>query len=500
VGVGEKASLVTTVTTALTPALGATSAGIVGLTVAAAPFVIAIGAIGLALKALSDQAATEAGKINAIVDAQRSVGQDIAKGLTSEEANAKLKELQALRDDEAARIAKLNQEYQGNIESQGALSGVLKVFSGAEDALAGQLDKGKGLVTDYETQIAALTKAMDEGATAANDAVVAEKKRKDEQEKAAKEAEQKEKQRLAEVERIQTQIVDASRKYGEKQQDNARQAGQKIQDIETSAQDKRRDLQVQYQDNLSKLGTKNARDAADAQRKIAQTELDAQLKNRQAEVDSVRNQQRTLEDIRKEGLRDEQDALRDRNFLAAAETSDATKDAVDDANKDAQREAEDRMIQQQREAEQRQVGYAREAQDRAINAQRARADLALSNMQAQRDAKIATDRQFRDAAIAQSRQEEATRLAYDRELQQLSEHLNQKLVLESQEQAAERSLKLGASAEQVLRMGSGATSGGGATSVNDSRSLTINLQGGGAQLIEDAKRAVLQTMQKVSYR
>jgi hypothetical protein len=183
--VSEKVGVVTTVATALTPALGATAAGITGIAVAAAPFVIALIGIGLALKALSDQAAAEAETINSIIDAQRSVAQDIANGLTTDEAEEKLATLNAQRKEEADLLAKNQQIYRENIENQGALTAVIKATSGAEQALNDQIATSTGLLEGYDTSINALTKATQDGSLAANDAAEAEIKLAEERSKAA---------------------------------------------------------------------------------------------------------------------------------------------------------------------------------------------------------------------------------------------------------------------------------------------------------------------------
>lgn len=183
--VSEKVGLVNTVALALTPTLGATAAGIAGIAVAAAPFVIALAGIGLALKALSDQAAEEAATINAIVDAQRSVAQEIANGLTTEGAEEKLKTLNAQRQAESELLAKNQRIYDENINSAGALSGVLKLTSGAEQALSDQIAKSKENIEGYDTSISSLTLATESGALAANDAAEAEKKLADERSKSA---------------------------------------------------------------------------------------------------------------------------------------------------------------------------------------------------------------------------------------------------------------------------------------------------------------------------
>lgn len=174
---GEAAGVtgaMTAATTALTPALGASAAGVAGVLAVAGPLILIVGALGIALKGLGDQAAAESKAINAIVDAQRDIAQQIAEGLTTEDAKKQLDDLNAKRQAEADLLAKNQQVYDENIENQGALTGVLKLTSGAEQALTEQIDKSKETVSGYDTQIQALEQAMQNGTLAANDAKLAE--------------------------------------------------------------------------------------------------------------------------------------------------------------------------------------------------------------------------------------------------------------------------------------------------------------------------------------
>lgn len=164
------------VTTALTPVLGATAAGFAGVLAVAGPLVLIVGALGLAIKAFADQAAAEQKAINATVDAQRQVNEEIAKGLTSEEANKKLEETTRLRKEEADLLEKNQRIYNENIENQGPLTAVLKATSGAEEALTQQIQKSKDLIEGYDTTQQSLTQALNDGSLAANDAAEAEKK------------------------------------------------------------------------------------------------------------------------------------------------------------------------------------------------------------------------------------------------------------------------------------------------------------------------------------
>jgi hypothetical protein len=187
-GVSEKAAQATVIGTALTPVLGATAAGFAAMAVAAAPFVIAIAAVALAVKGVADEAARQAAIINSTIDAQRATNEKIAGGATTADLQKELDDLKEKRDAEAALLAKLKTNYEENINSQGVLSGVMKVTSGAEEALSSQIGKSTEALTGYDTTLQDLQAAIDSGATAANDAAEAEAKLAEERTKATLDA------------------------------------------------------------------------------------------------------------------------------------------------------------------------------------------------------------------------------------------------------------------------------------------------------------------------
>lgn len=194
-GLSEKSAEVLKVTALLTPVLGANVAGYAALITVASAFVIPLAAIVLALKATGDEAAKQAEVITAILDAQRATREKINSGATSDDLQKEIEELTKARENEAAALASNQALYDAEFNTleqrKQTLNGgidLIKIFSGAEQGLADDLDKGTALIVDYDAKIAELTRAMEEGETAANDAAAAELKLAEERTKAVLES------------------------------------------------------------------------------------------------------------------------------------------------------------------------------------------------------------------------------------------------------------------------------------------------------------------------
>jgi colicin import membrane protein len=148
----------------------------VGQLAVAAPIAgVAIVAMGLALKNFTDNAKKQADELNAVVGARRSVGEDVAKGLTSDAANTQLEEINRQRAAEATLLADLKSKYDANITSQNGLVETVLRLTPQEQALADQIKKSEDAVTGFNTEQTALEKALQDGSIAANDAAAAEK-------------------------------------------------------------------------------------------------------------------------------------------------------------------------------------------------------------------------------------------------------------------------------------------------------------------------------------
>lgn len=161
------------------------------LAFAAGATTVAIGAVALAFKVfIADTAKIQSDMINAIVEARRNVGQDIASGLTSEEAKTRLEEINRLRAEEQKLLADTSSELEnakhslatawGNDAGEGsAIDPVSNFLAGLlpqTQALQSQVDESKSAIEGFNTEQQALEQALKDGALAANDAAAAEAK------------------------------------------------------------------------------------------------------------------------------------------------------------------------------------------------------------------------------------------------------------------------------------------------------------------------------------
>jgi len=149
----------------------------IGQLAVAAPIAgVAIVAMGLAFKNFTNNAKEQADRLNAVADARRKVGQDIAGGLTTEGADKRQTELTRLREEEEKNLADLQAAYDNNVKSQNALfEGVIRLTP-QEQALADQIEKSEAAIAGYTTEQQALNVAHEDGSLAANDAAEAEKR------------------------------------------------------------------------------------------------------------------------------------------------------------------------------------------------------------------------------------------------------------------------------------------------------------------------------------
>lgn len=482
-GVSEKAAETSKVALALTPVVGQTAAGLASMAVAAAPFVLAAAAIALALKSLSDQAAEEADTINAIVDAQRQIGQDVARGLTSEEAKAQLQELEKLRQDETDRLSSLNQNYSENIESTGAFSGVLKALSGAEEALSSQIATSTTNVETYDTKIAALTLATQDGSLAANDAAEAEKALAEERSKtalsaadnAAKELQSQQRALNATEEQNQKRLstIEDEKDVVQKQIDVLTESGVTSDEVTTKIAalkdqlgllGKESDfisstaLEASRQADAEKQAKKDAEDATkkaqQAQEQYTKAVQSAAVTYTQSVEDSsirlryayIDNAERTNRDLLALDTKYQQDEF-DLRLKAGRKERDAALDQIDDLDKireDAKKDAQEAL----REGDFKALFLARQSGEEALKAdqdqfnketqrRRTAQDDAFDDLkradQRQRDAKLLSYRYANiDAQDAQTRELRQAQLTQNRALAQASASLNAELGIRQQ--------------------------------------------------------------------
>jgi hypothetical protein len=134
----------------------------------------AIGALSLVMGNYTKEAEKQAQALNSVIDAQRNVGQQVASGLTSEDATARLEELNALRAEEQALLERQKSAYQEAMDALGALGIVAQQIAPQEQALADQIAASEANIAAYSSEISALNTRLGDGSIAANDTSAAE--------------------------------------------------------------------------------------------------------------------------------------------------------------------------------------------------------------------------------------------------------------------------------------------------------------------------------------
>lgn len=204
--IAGKSSVATAAINILTPRLGAQAAATIGAAAPAAAFVVAFGAIAIALSSLTSATSQNAEAITAYAEAQRGLNADIVAGLTTEEAQKKLDDLNESRRLEEELLAKNKAAYAAfekdatdagaSVDDLGSTLGKIvfgsdvlkdtaKAFSGDEQALADSIAASEKNITTFSASADTLSGALESGRLAANDAAEAEKKLAEERSKAA---------------------------------------------------------------------------------------------------------------------------------------------------------------------------------------------------------------------------------------------------------------------------------------------------------------------------
>jgi hypothetical protein len=155
------------------------------LAVGAGVAAVAVGAVAIAFKLAADAAEKQAKVLTAVIDANQKVGEDVAQGLTSEDAKKRLEEISRLRD-EATKDLDRNQaalasaqkqfaEFAGGVGYEGdVLTDSMLALAPQTRDLNAQITEGTSAVAAFNTEENALNQALEDGSIAANDAAQAE--------------------------------------------------------------------------------------------------------------------------------------------------------------------------------------------------------------------------------------------------------------------------------------------------------------------------------------
>lgn len=411
-------------------------------------FNTAIGTGGAELKAARD-AADEANKSyeegrlrletlkNALDDASVAANDaaEAEKKLAAERTQDILDAAAAAGQEESARRRAMNASVEQNesrlraIEDErAAIEAQLSVLESSGDTseqVASQIEQLKSELGSLGKEAEFITGTALEAAKARE----AEKKAIEDQRKA-------EEQAIRAAEQAAQKRLDIERKYSDAVVGAAKAASDKAADALKKLQDRQTDLQISFQQDLNKL----AIDQRDR-------ELEDAIKAQQGEADAYEAHYLSLKKIRDNAIDSEQDALKNRDFLAAAqirEQANREMDAEGDAFEQQQKEAE-RQQERARSEQLRELDRQRRDRLQALQDQRVEAKLAYNREL--RDANDARQRSLRDAADARRAE---LKLAQD----------SATAILSVKKQQAEGEFQLAQNLFKTLGSVGGATSGG----------------------------------------
>jgi hypothetical protein len=186
------------------------SGGMGSLLAVALPVGLALGAVTVALSLFNAEQEKQAQLLTATLDAQRSVNEAVATGLTTEDATQRLAEVQRLRDAEIEFRDTQQAGYDSAIAELGILGGLAQQIAPQEQVLADSIAKSSTNIQAYDAEIRALNSQLESGGLTANDMAVAEEElartREAESQRALQAAEQSA-QRVSQLEQQRVDLI-----------------------------------------------------------------------------------------------------------------------------------------------------------------------------------------------------------------------------------------------------------------------------------------------------
>lgn len=397
--------------------------GVTGAVVA-----VALAGVAIAMNEYNKSAEEQRKVLAATIEAQRTVSQDIARGLTSEDATARLEELQRLRAAEADTLGRLEGAYGTMSDRLGILTPAVQLLDSREEELFNQVQTSQAAVASYDAEIARLTQAIENGELAANDTTLAELELARTREQSLQQSLAEQTQALSRIQQIENQrvtfIENAALQATRAEEDAALEARYAREDETKEAIDHKNNLvEIAKEGNARLRELEKAAASIPQERQQALNEIDAKgnqqlnslrdeyfqsqlkatqdfaIETKRIETDVAKTRLRLIEDIN-ERL---DSAYRDNNVIAFLE-------AQREGNKELKRGAEDATESEKRRVE---------------DFTRAREEEARAFQERQRDvlAKIAEDKQATLLAFEEKRQ--AAINAINAEKQAIQERLAQ---------------------------------------------------------------------------
>jgi len=393
------------------------------LTAAAGLAAVTVGLLVFAYYQVTQAARDQAQAFNELLDAYRSVLDEIAGGATRQDIEATIEKLRFRRELEQAFLDEQVQAYEtffndirtafeerlgviGTLIAK-VLDPFIRLFDAREEALASQIDKSRQKIEQLEAQERAYTRALEKGLTQRNDARKAEEALAQAQENLASSAGpassalERQSEALRAAEQAQREAEARAQRAAQAQQRYAESVAQAANAYADATAQARRNLAQARQDARTSL----ARDLADQAIKLQEDIANARTRALDQEAQALRAQQDRIAALRRRAQQQEEDAIRARDFLALDRLARETQRELDEEGERASQERRERQIaydQQlrdlqiaaQRERQARQIAYQRQLQDALTNYQRELQQAAIARAQALRNAQEALRREL----------------------------------------------------------------------------------------------------------
>ncbi|NJL71457.1 MAG: hypothetical protein HC888_07475 [Candidatus Competibacteraceae bacterium] len=387
--------------------------GAVGAVAAAA-----VVALGIAFDKFMKQAQKQTKELNSVVDAQRDLGQQIAEGLTSEDAQKQLDLLVKQREAEQEVLAKLEDGWKDMNRELGGTADAVALVEPRVKALKEQLSTSKESMASFDAQIQALTGALENGRLSANDAAASERKLAEEraqlEEKEAVEAEKE----LAESTQ---RLSDALKEGADRVADLQRDLDNTLSDIKKQSTRASKDARDSLRRDVRELGITEKETKSQIQRET-NDELAKLARDAAEDEKSARRRENfDIAQLLRDAGRSQKQLWSERNFLAQDQLSRETEYALEDAKYRSRAEAEER--QANRDMQLKEMQNASSIQLR---------ELQISTSHQVSARKRALDDELRDIRTATERQVEDAKTATEREIQITQQGIQRKLALEAE--------------------------------------------------------------------
>jgi hypothetical protein len=376
--------------------IGGSLAGLAAAGVAA----IALAAMSIAIAKFVEDLNRYQHQLSVAADAQVKYYELIQSG-TAEEIQAELKRIEvkrnaiewARRDAEAGRLA--TEAWSGFSGAIARLLGILGVTTKKEKEYADQLAELNAQVGAYNKALGSQEIEQRSQKTAIENVTAAEQKRN----AALDEAKRKEEERTKAIQQAAQDIAQARMREVQAEAEASQKRAQKMQDISRqfaqASADALRKLQSEQQELVIQLGQEQADIITESQRE---------------EVRASREHARKIVDIREKAAREEFDASLSLDFARIAAIRRNAEAEIDDESEQFQAEREE-----------------------ANEALRERLGDALKAFQREREARLRDYAvQMADLRISRQRQQQEARIAYQREIELLRQHLTNEIKLKQQ--------------------------------------------------------------------